>query len=212
MALTPTVLISGQGDFISGFVPAAAAIAESFFGDPSSLQQIINPDILAAEASANEGDRLSLVLSNFRAYVPTQGMVSEAGAAAAWLNGHVGSVMDPATGETLQPWPEYGPQIAWGDDSTATLTIRWRKGQDWLLILLVVLAAGILAALLYLALGGSKYTLSKWLSGLTSPGGLGGISVFGIPLWLWGLGIVGLYFAPDLVRGVRRIERAERGG
>lgn len=210
--MASTVLIEGTGNFIPSFSAAAAGVAEAFFGDPNSLGTIINPDILAAEASANEGDMLQLVLTNFTAYVPFQGQVSQAGTAANWLNSHAAQVNDPATGEVLQPWAQYAPLIAWGDDSTATLTLRWRKGQDWLLFLLVALAIGVTALLLYLALGGSGYTLSKVLSNLTSPGGLGGTTLFGIPLWLWGLGALALTFGGDVIRDVRRIRVAEQGG
>lgn len=210
--MASTVLIEGTGDFIPSFSAAAAGVAEAFFGDPNSLRTIINPDVLAAEANAGEGDMLQLVLTNFTAYVPFQGQVSQAGNAASYLNSHASQVNDPATGEVMQPWQQYAPLIAWGDDSTATLTLRWRKGQDWLVILLVVLAIGVTALLLYLALGGSGYTLSKIVSSLTNPGGLGGTDLFGVPAWLWVLGVVVVWLSPDLLRDYRQLRRAERGG
>jgi len=106
--------------------------------NPQALAQYVNPALQHAERSLPEGAEVELDITGWQ--VAGQ---SIAQFVASRLNANIRDIRDPDTGEQVQPWPQYPDQIAWGDDSTDTLTLRWVKGQPfavWIIVGIVVLA------------------------------------------------------------------------
>ncbi len=199
---TLATLAQGTGVVQGG----ALAVAAQMFGGAQALTQYLNPALVAAELGQPEGTPIQVVITGYQ-YSGLLGSYT-ASQAAAYLNGawQDGQITDPATGEVLQAWPGQGA-VAWGDDSSATLTVRYLKGQPWLAYLLVGLALAVVAVALYEILSGAGWNISKLNP--TSSTGLGGTDVFGLPLWVWLAGGVALVALPWAVGQVSRYERAD---
>lgn len=92
------------------------------------LRTIVNSSVIEVEESQPEGQRLELTIRGLT--------IPLLGSRASYLAGKIqelwlsGQIRDPE-GKNVAPWPEYPNQIAWGDDQTDTLTLRWQKWFTW---------------------------------------------------------------------------------
>lgn len=146
---------------------------------------VLNTDLKTAELNQPEGMRLVLTVTQF-------------GQWAQWVGSQInakflkGEIVDPSSGTALVAWPEYSHQVAWGDDTTGTLTLRWVKGQPFAYIILgvVVALAGIL---LWRSLATAGWSMQKAQLPAVGPTFLGGNdpmfggangNVFWVPWWI----------------------------
>lgn len=94
----------------------------------------------AAEASLPEKSLVELNMTISKVYVPLQGMVSAAQYFATKINDYVKTHTVKVDNETISPWPG-NSVIAFGDDASSTLTIKWVKGQVFVDAVLMILRA-----------------------------------------------------------------------
>jgi hypothetical protein len=104
-------------------------------GNPSAVQDAINPAIASAEAGLPEGTRVQLYLTGWD--VPIIGNVGARVADQINAQWSAGNIRDPNTGEVPQPWPEFPGAIAFYDPASDTVGLHWRKGQIFGLNLVV---------------------------------------------------------------------------
>jgi hypothetical protein len=120
-----------------------------------------------------------------------------------------------ADGSSIQAWPEYPGQIAWGDSSTDTLTLRWVKADPfvWIIVGILLVALGYLV---YRVLTQSSWTMSS--ASTTSGTGTGtgttasaaNITGWILKNWWWELPALGvLAIAPWVIRQTRRTYEEE---
>lgn len=207
MSTQQVQIASGTGAVVGLASTARDALAAAF-GSPSAVAKIIAPQLYAAERNEPDGTQMQVVFSGFTG--PFGGSLAGSAASklnAAWL---AGKIMDPATGEQLKGWPG-ASMIATGDDSTATLTVRWVRGQIWIVYLLWAMAGALAIYFLYSALRHSHWAVSI-LSALnpTNPQGLGGAKLFGVPLYLWAGGAAAAVIVPFGEERLSVYERAKR--
>lgn len=167
--------------------------------------------------------------------------VTGAAAAIALLNSAYqgGRITNPQTGEQIKGWPDYPGTIAFSFNSGNGIMLRYVKGQPWLPVLIVILAA--LVVVIVISLERSSWRIASPASGQGSPapsvglttgkfiwfgvGPRGTFRVLDLP-WYWALGGAGLGFLAAfatreagaveegeaaLIRGRHDIEKA-RGG
>jgi hypothetical protein len=200
---------------ISGVEAAALAVT-----NPGALLQYVNADLQAALAALPEGTRMELVVSGWS--LPAVGSVASSVADrvnAAWAAGQV-----DYGGEPVQAWPEYPGQVAWGDDGSATVTIRVLKAQ-WQALLFVFIGILVVAAV-WVLWDGWRSSATPWQANAASPSGigtgstgLGGLLKFLAANWWWELPVVGaVAFAPWAINKLaaareaeNRLAAAERG-
>lgn len=181
-----TTVVSRTG-VVTNIGTTSGAIIQAAMGSPGAIAQVLQPDILAAEKREPDGTYFQLVLTGFRTPLG-----SLAGTAGQNLNKafvlQSPSLRDPATGELVIPWPQYPDRIAFWDDATATLTLRWIRGQEFAPVILYGLAILIGFVVLYLVLRAVGVNLS--IFNPTNPNSpVGKTPLFGVPLWAWLAGI-----------------------
>lgn len=172
----------------------------------AQIYSVTNPLLIQTELNQPEGTPLQLVIQN----------VNNAATLASHLNQQfqAGQLTDTATGEPLQAWAG-ASTIA--SASGSTLTLRWRKGQAFIVPLLwglVIVIAIIGLYLLIRNLMAAHWTLGKVPVGAASAGS----EPLGIPLWEWVVGGVALllitpYAIDEYTRYVQahgRLVQAER--
>jgi len=91
--------------------------------------------------------------------------VTGAAQAIGLLNGayQAGNIKNPQTGEEIKGWPDYPGQIAFPFNGGNGLILRYVKGQPWLPVLIVVLAA--LIVVIVLSLERSAWRIATPASG-----------------------------------------------
>lgn len=229
MALTTSLLATNRtaGPIISNL---SLADITAMMGDPQQRYSMLNAQLVKLMDAQPEGTRLELVLGSLRD--PTGTSQASAMAQALQEQFLYGTLKDPATNEPVVGWPEYPHQIAWANDSTATLTLRWVKGQIQLAPLLWALLVGIVIGVIIIEmLHNSSYTASTATNSVSTGGiigvGASGPTIFGVPVWpngvLIGAGIalipagIGYYGNVQRNRAAaisaqRELERVEGGG
>jgi len=115
--------------------------------DPSQFAGIVNRSLQEAEQGLPEGASVELDIHGWTNPV-TGTDYSPDVAAYIQQQWQAGKIVDFATGEALQPWTQaagspadYPDQVAWGGDDTVTL--RWVKGQLFLVTLLLYVTIGL---------------------------------------------------------------------
>ena len=115
------------------------------------LESLVNQDISQAETDEPEGQRIELDITGLDGQ-------------AAWVAGQIQNYyadgdIKASDGSVITPWPEYPGQIAWGDSSTDTLTLRWVKEDPfvWILVGVLIVALGVG---IYYVLTNSSYSMS----------------------------------------------------
>ena len=150
----------------------------------SQIQQAMNPALIAAELRQPEGQPLELQIFNLPANTVNQ--------LASGMNRQFAQGQLQISGERVRPWSAYPNQVAWA--SGTTLTIRWRKGQPFLVPLiwgLVIVIALIGIYFLIQRLMQTPWTLSK-ASGSGAGAGSPPPSFLGVPDLVWELGLLGI--------------------
>lgn len=177
--------------------------------DPSTD---FNQAVARAEAGLPEGARVVLQIDSVNA---ASTVISQLNSA--YENGQI---KNPQTGELIQGWPEYPGKIAFPFNSGNGVELRWVKGQPWIPILIVVIAA--IAVAVILSLQHSPYRMLT-PSGTPSGGGSGSSSAsppwfgyYGGTLyilrfpWYWSaLAGTALLVGPWAVSQVARLEESE---
>lgn len=139
------------------------------------IYNITNPLLIQAELGQPEGTPLQLVITN----------LDNAGQLASQLNQkyQAGQLKDVGTGEPLMAWAGYSTVA---QASGTTLTLRWRKGQPFIVPLLwglVIIIAVVGLYLLIRQLMASHWSLSKTLLPSTSHPSTQ--APLGVPWWEW---------------------------
>lgn len=214
---TPSVLADSaeDGGLVTGLSPGVVLQLAAYYaiGDQADFQRVAaslaNAGIQAAEDNAPEYTPMQLQITGL--WGPTG---SIAGALAGgvnqdWRQGKIQQSINGVT-EPLLPW-DNASAIAYADDSTATLTLQWIKGQPWAYVLIGLLVI-IAAVALYDILTGSKWSLTGWLatSGASGSGVLAGAANFVAHDWPW-LVVGGVVVAgvPWLLREAAEARQAE---
>jgi len=161
------------------------------------LQSLVNQDMIQAEVGQPEGQRIELDIT---------GLDGQAVFVADHIQGFYaqGKIVGP-DGSPITAWPEYPGQIAWGDASTDTLTLRWVKEDPfvWILVGVLLVALGVAV---YYVLTSSSWTLSSANTSSASggtPSPLSAVSWFVKNLW-WEIPLVGgLAVLPWILRRSR---------
>ncbi len=195
--LTATLAAELAADLATGNTAAFAAAATS----------LVNQEALTAEADLPEQTRVLCVLTGLVG--PFGGSLASQFAAAVTNAWHKGQLTQD--GEQLQAWPEYPSTIAWPDDSNASVTLRWVKGQPWLAIVVVVgivLLALVIGA--YILGRQTGYSVSSVGSSSNSTGLPNPVPWLLKNWWVIPVGLGALAAAPFVVRQVRETEEAER--
>lgn len=164
-------------------------------------QTLVNSKLIAIEAGIPEQSQVELVLPNLRG--PLGGSIASQMAAAItkeWMAGKLVNV----DGTMISPWPGQGA-IAYPNDTTATLTLRWTKGQPWVWLVIAALLA-ISAIAVYLAVRASNYTMSTAQAGGTS---LNPLPWLLRNWWTLPVGAGVLAAAPFVITHVKEIRQAE---
>lgn len=189
----------------------------ALLANPANVYSLVNQQARQAEESLPEGTRVELVLTGLynAAGIPPSELARRVNLA--YLEG---KITDPQTGEMLRHWPEHANVIAWADDGSGRLTLRWLKGVAWVWVVLMVLLSILAIYAIYVMLHQANWSLSK---ADTSGGGGGGGGVpapriWGLSIWWWVGGVAALALAPyvisqaaKIVRARRELERAEQG-
>lgn len=169
----------------------------------ADVQALVDPAIVAAEKAQPEGALMQLVV---RGLSDPPAVGSQAGSIANAVNGaqDSGTLLN-TDGTAIQGWSAGAP-VAYADDSTATLTLRWVKGQPWAWILIGV-ALATLGVVLYYMLRGSPYAMSSFVHSSQVVANVGS--------WLlrnWGyvaIGVGAVAVTPFAIRGFANIHEAE---
>ena len=138
------------------------------------IYNITNPLLIQTELGQPEGTPLQLVITN----------LNNAASIASQLNQkfQAGQLKDAGTGEPLEAWAGYSTVA---QASGTTLTLRWRKGQPFIVPLLwgiVIIIVFIGVYLLIRQLMASHWSLTKSLVPVTAktPN-----APLGVPWWEW---------------------------
>lgn len=181
MAFTTLMTRAVAGSLFTASPPFSAQVTQQ------QILNITNPLLIQTELSQPEGTPLQLVITNY----------SQASTVATNLNNQyqAGKLVDQPTGEKLQAWAGYST-IA--QASGSTLTIRWRKGQPFIVPIIwgiVIIAAIIGIYLIIKELEGSPWSLSKsaTTAAVTATGPLG------VSWWEWIAGGAVVIFVPSFV-------------
>lgn len=139
------------------------------------IRNITNPLLIQTELGQPEGTPLQLIITN----------LNNASQLASQLNQkyQAGQLKDAGTGEPLEAWAGYSTVA---QASGTTLTLRWRKGQPFIVPLLwglVVIIAIIGIYFLIRQLMGAHWSLSKSL--LPSTSHPASNAPLGVPWWEW---------------------------
>lgn len=142
------------------------------------VQKVMNPMVIQTELQQPEGTPLSLVIQN----------LSNASTLASHMNTMYtqGKLKDAATGEKMLAW-KGSTTVA--SASGSTLTLRWRKGQPFLVPLVwgVVIISAILTA--YFVIRSLMSSGTHWnLSKSVLPAKATATGPLGVPWWEWVLG------------------------
>lgn len=134
---------AGAGPLVSGIDAIQAAAIAAF--NPAGIARYVNRTMVAAEKAQPEGAEIQLDITGW----PGPFGNSMAPSIADYLNRRfaAGKIVDPATQEAIIPWSAYPGQIAWGDAGTDTVTVRWVKGQYFIIAVSVAFALGIIAGI-----------------------------------------------------------------
>ena len=180
-------------------------------------QAIVNQAVVRAEEGLPEGTRVELRIGDM---YPTGGGTPESLAQQINVWYIEGRFRDPASGELLAAWPEYPYQIAWGDSSAGTVTLRWVKGivwYGWLLIALLVVVGIWGFYNYYLRLRQASWGMDQVVPKGAAPtppstflDWLLSYRLLGVPLALWVGGAAALAVAPWAIRRIAALKRAER--
>jgi hypothetical protein len=150
MALQPLIDSSSGGLFLEDVATAAQLawnLVTSGQVDPSQFAGIVNQALQQAEQGLPEGASVELDIHGWTNPITGTDYSSDV-AAYVQRQWQAGQIVDFATGEALQPWTlaagspaDYPDQIAWGGGDTVTL--RWVKGQSFVVTLLIFVAAAL---------------------------------------------------------------------
>lgn len=210
MSLAYTVLAdsASDGPLVSGISGAQAAYLA--LTNPAGLVAYVNGQLQAALQSLPEGTRVELTIGGWT--LPGIGPVASRAAGevnSAWAGGQI-----DYQGEPVHAWPEYPNQVAWGDDSTATVTIRTLVGQ-WQAVLFVLIGVLVVAAVWVLWDNWSQPSTS-WQARSAVPQQPSGVpSPSSVLAWLgrnWPWMVIGAgaaAAAPFVIRSVARVREAE---
>jgi hypothetical protein len=195
---------AADGPLVQSVSPATlATLAVEYFSDYQSFlataEGLVNAAVTGAENDLPEGAQVQLVLTGLTG--PFGGSLAGQMAGAitqAWARGQIVNV----DGTTLQPWPGAGA-VAYPDDASATLTLRWIKGQPWVWVLVGVLLA-VTAIAVYTALRNGGYSMSTLSAGASV------VSWAVRNWWVFPVGAAALAILPFATREVRAEQRALR--
>lgn len=105
----------------------------------ASIQALKNA-MYQAEKNLPEHTPVELQMHVNTVYVPILGQKSLAQYFATQVNNYVQTHTVKVDNETITPWPG-NSVIAFGDDSTSTLTVKWVKGQEFILAIIDILSS-----------------------------------------------------------------------
>lgn len=173
MTLTTLINSTTAGDLFTASPPFTANVTQA------QIRAITNPLLSQYELNQPEGAALQLTITN----------LSNAATLASKLNTQFqeGKLVDQPTGEPVLAWQGYST-IA--QASGSTLTIRWRKGQAFIVPILwgiVIIIAIIGIYLLIKELSSSPWSLAAAKTTSTTAAATAA-GPLGIPWWEWILG------------------------
>jgi len=209
MALAYQTLASSDqaGALVTGISGAEAALLAAT--NPAALVGYFNSALVSALQGLPEQTRVELDISGWT--VAGQSLASYAAQQinSAWASGRI-----DYNGEAVQPWPEYPTQVAWGDDSTATVTIRVLKAQ-WEAILFVAIGILVVVAV-WILWDNWRSPSTPWTAqvayqqGTTPPLTGQGVLAWAARNWAWLLLGAGVLAAgPWAFRQFRRLREEE---
>ena len=220
-----TLVTQANGPLVSGLTVSNFPY---YVQNPAARVKLVNQDIVKTETGLPEGTRCMLVIEGLRD--PFGNSMASQMAQQLQQEFEYGEIKDPATGDKIIPWPEHPTQIAWADDSAASITLRWVKGQPfaWILVGVAIVIIGII---IYNSMRSSKYSMSSATNAVSTGSGIIGVgasgpTIFGVPVWpnavLIGTGIalapaaIGWYGKTQhnraqAIEAQRELERAEKG-
>jgi hypothetical protein len=160
---------NGAGPLFTGSVSQLASLAWNVsIGNvsPSEIEAFVNPVAVQAEAGQPEGTQIELDITGWT-FLGTDYSSTVAG----YINQYWQSGEFTVNGETMKAWPG-NSQVALGGGNT--LTVRYVKGQIW--ILYVAVAIAIILGVLYIVqyLTGQTWSMSKTVGATSTGGGISG--------------------------------------
>lgn len=140
------IVASVSWDFVQGVLA----------DDPSQLAGYLNRVMMAAEAAAPEGAWMQLDLQGWSNPVTGTSYASDVAAEiqSAYASGQI---TDPSSGEVPGTWDTQQGVLATGDPSSDTVTLRWVKGQLFLLWIFVGLLVAVAVVVVWNYLRSSSW-------------------------------------------------------
>lgn len=198
-------LIQGLDAVTAGYLIAT--------GQQAQLAQYVNPALAQAEANLPEQTMVQLDITGWSTWFGSAAQYIASQIQSAWQSG---KIVDPNTGQTPPTWSgtQWDGVFASGDDTTDTVSLRWVKGLEFLVVvvigLLVLLAIALIVVVLQRSNAGTMYSATH----PSSPGG-SGLNLVTELTWVeknayWLLPATGLLVvSPFVLRKVAETREAE---